>query len=116
MSKLLNKIAIKPIFGAKSKDELISASNIIVSFFDSYFTVRTNYTYKDGETFTEKLINEKSFFKKSAIENIGIGWDAGVEIYFIAVKGVSLDAYINLISAEVAEEMLDVFTKWWLEL
>jgi len=84
------------------------------NLYDEYFTVRTNYIYKDGEDFQEKLINEKSYFKKSVIENIGIGWDSEVEVYFIAAKGVALDAYINLESAEKANEILDVFTKWWL--
>lgn len=108
-------ITLPCILGKKSKDELITSKDITIQLCENALIGRTNYWYKDGEDFKEKLINDKSYFKKAAIENIGIAWSNDDEVYFIAIKGVALDFYINVESAEKGNEVLDIFIKWWLE-
>lgn len=108
-------ITLPCIFGKKSKNELLKSKDITIQLCENVFIGRTNYWYKDGEDFKEKLINDKTYIKKTSIENIGVGWDTEDEAYFIAVKGIAIDFYINVESAEKGNEVLDIFIKWWLE-
>lgn len=93
----------------------ISGKDMVVTFMPEWFTVRANYKYGWDGDISDRLVNAKTVFKRSAITSIGIAWDDEGLVYYISFKGAGIDKYINLESAEKANELLEVFTEWWLK-
>lgn len=115
------KITLPCIFGLKSKDKLIGETGSIVLTLDEMFLItRTQYRYEtlvieDDELSGYKLqtTNEKSYLKKSSIEQIGVGYDNEMEVYFIAITYGSKNSFINVESAEKGNELLNQLIEWW---
>lgn len=116
------KITFSAVFGSKNKSRLLEDKGIYIQLYDTHLVSRAYYIYEepiveddDKSGYKTSICNEKTVIRKSSIDKMGVGYDSKSDCYFFGFTTNGNHDWINVESAEKANEALNILKDWWLK-